>query len=79
MREQGRGLILEPKPVYNAPHVTQTRSINASVKPRTASVILPLDVIHVVEQLLRARNRGHDEVLVRVRDWCVVDHSLDNL
>jgi|DewCreStandDraft_4_1066084.scaffolds.fasta_scaffold03948_3 hypothetical protein len=38
---------------------------------RAATVVLPLDVIHVVEELQRARNRGCTEALVRLKDWKV--------
>lgn len=61
---------MEPKPTYTTPPTAKRAAA------RTASVILPLDVIHVVEELLRARNRGHDEVLVRLKTWRVeVDDS----
>lgn len=58
---------MEPKPVYNTPPTNQR-----AAPARTATVTLSVDVLRVVYALQMARNQGHDEVLVRLRDWRVV-------
>ncbi len=37
----------------------------------TATVTLPVDILHVVNALQLARNQGRDEVLVMVKTWRV--------
>ena len=60
--------------------VNDTNLKAESTAPRTGvrvvTVQISLDVLHVVEEMLRARNRGYDEVLVRLKTW-QVDKPVD--